>query len=152
MLDIAFSEMAVIGVVALIVIGPEKLPKVAKTAGVLLGRAQRYVSDIKADINRQVQFEELKALQEQMAGQAREMENSIKREMLETEAALTQSADSIKASVEQAGKEITDAANVGSVGNATKTDAALDEASPTQLAAPTEELYRGEPPFVPPKS
>ena len=62
MLDIAFSEMLVIGVVALVVVGPEKLPKVARTVGVLLGRAQKYVGDIKSDINRQLQFEELKAL------------------------------------------------------------------------------------------
>lgn len=118
MLDIAFSEMLVIGVVALVVVSPEKLPKVARTVGVLLGRAQKYVGDIKSDINRQLQFEELKALQEQMAQQARALENSVKKEMLETEAALTQSAESLKTSIENAGQEInvTAAALAGEVG------------------------------------
>ena len=51
MLDLSFSKMALIGVVALIVIGPEKLPKVARTLGALIGKAQRYVSDVKAEVN-----------------------------------------------------------------------------------------------------
>lgn len=153
MLDIAFSELVVIGVVALVVIGPEKLPKVARTAGILLGRAQKYVGDIKSDINRQIQLEELKALQEQMATQARELENTMKREMLETEAALTQSAESLKASVEQAGKEISDAgkAIAADVENAAKSEAAPGETPPAQLAAPEDELYRGEPALTPVK-
>ena len=60
MFDIGFSELVLIGLVALIVIGPERLPRVARTAGHLLGRLQRYVSDVKADINREIQLEELK--------------------------------------------------------------------------------------------
>lgn len=178
MLDIAFSELVVIGVVALIVIGPEKLPKVAKTAGILLGRAQRYVNDIKTDLNRQIQFEELKALQAQMAEQARDLENSVKKQMLETEAALTQSAASLKATVEDAGKEIDSAgkrlaAEVASTVQAAQaTDAptasvalvaadaanAADTANiaaadvPPQPASEEDELYRGEPAYIPPKS
>ena len=62
MFDIGFSELMVIGVVALIVIGPERLPKVARTLGHLLGRAQRYVNDVKSDINREIQLDELKKL------------------------------------------------------------------------------------------
>ena len=58
MFDIGFSELLVIGVVALIVIGPQKLPRVARTAGILMGRLQRYVADVKADINREVELEE----------------------------------------------------------------------------------------------
>jgi sec-independent protein translocase protein TatB len=144
MLDFAFSELVVIGLVALVVIGPERLPKVARTAGILLGRAQRYVGDIKTDISRQIQVEELKALQEQMTAQARELENSMKKEMLETEAALTQSARSLTDAVEQAGREIEEA------GKTIAADAnATTEAAQAQLAAPVEELYRGEPP--PPK-
>ena len=60
MFDIGFSELAAIGVVALIVIGPERLPKVARTAGHLLGRLQRYVSTVKADISREMELDELK--------------------------------------------------------------------------------------------
>lgn len=60
MFDIGFSELVVVGVVALIVIGPERLPKVARTAGHLLGRFQRYASSVKSDISREMQMEELR--------------------------------------------------------------------------------------------
>lgn len=67
MFDIAFSELIVIGIVALIVIGPDKLPKIARTAGHLLGRAQRYVSDIKSDIDRELQLQDLQKLQDEIS-------------------------------------------------------------------------------------
>lgn|SRR5512135_1865693 len=60
MFDIGFSELVVIGVVALIVIGPERLPKVARTAGHLYGRLQRYVSTVKSDISREIQLDEIR--------------------------------------------------------------------------------------------
>lgn len=66
MFDVAFSELVVIFVVALIVIGPERLPKVARTLGALAGRMQRYVSHVKADIERQIQFEDLQKLQQEI--------------------------------------------------------------------------------------
>ena len=80
MFDIGFSELMVIGIVALLVIGPEKLPKVARTLGHLLGRAQRYVNDVKSDINREMQFDELKKLQSQVADSARVLESSVRQE------------------------------------------------------------------------
>ena len=80
MFDIGFSELIVIGIVALIVIGPERLPKVARTIGLLLGRAQRYVSDVKSDINREIQLDELKKLQSQVTESARELESSVRKE------------------------------------------------------------------------
>lgn len=80
MFDIGLSELMVIGIVALIVIGPERLPKVARTLGHLLGRAQRYVNDVKADINREIQLDELKKLQSQVTESAREMEASVRKE------------------------------------------------------------------------
>lgn len=80
MFDIGFSELIVIGIVALLVIGPERLPKVARTVGLLLGRAQRYVSDVKSDINREMQLDELKRLQSQVVESAREMESSVRQE------------------------------------------------------------------------
>ena len=80
MFDIGFSELIVIAVVALVVIGPEKLPKVARTLGHLLGRAQRYVSDVKSDINREIQLDELKKLQTQVTDSARELESSVRKE------------------------------------------------------------------------
>lgn len=77
MFDIGFSELLVIGVVALLVLGPERLPKVARTAGHLLGRLQRYVSDVKSDISREMQLEELRKLQSQIQQQVREVEDQV---------------------------------------------------------------------------
>ena len=91
MFDVGFSEIVVIGVVALVVIGPERLPKVARTAGLLLGRLQRYVNDVKADINREMQLDELKKMQEQMTEQVRSMESSVTSEMSAVEESLNQS-------------------------------------------------------------
>ncbi len=80
MFDIGFSELMVIGIVALLVIGPERLPKVARTLGHLLGRAQRYVNDVKSDISREIQLDELKKLQTQVTESARALEDSVRKE------------------------------------------------------------------------
>ncbi len=80
MFDIGFSELLLIGVVALIVIGPERLPGVARTVGHLFGRMQRYVNDVKADIQREVELDELKKLRESVEQSAREIEQSVSRE------------------------------------------------------------------------
>jgi sec-independent protein translocase protein TatB len=91
MFDIGFSEMAVVAVVALIVLGPERLPKVARQAGQWLGKLQRYVSDVKSDINREMQLEELKKLQEQVASQAHDMERQVTEQMSSVESELNAS-------------------------------------------------------------
>lgn len=91
MFDVGFSELFVIGIVALIVIGPERLPRVARTAGHLLGRLQRYVSDVKADINREIQLEDLKKLQQEVAEQARTMEASLNKHVQSVETSLNES-------------------------------------------------------------
>jgi sec-independent protein translocase protein TatB len=88
MFDIGFSELMVIAVVALIVIGPERLPKVARTLGHLFGRMQRYVNDVKADISREMELEELKKLQTSMQDAARSFERSVTQEVHATEAEL----------------------------------------------------------------
>ena len=77
MFDIGFSEIVVIAVVALIVLGPERLPKAARTMGHLFGRLQRYVNDVKSDINREMELEELKKIQQEVKSAAREMEQSF---------------------------------------------------------------------------
>ena len=77
MIDIGLSKMALIGAVALIVIGPEKLPRVARTVGTLLGKAQRYVSDVKAEVNRSMELDELKKMKESVENAARDVHNSI---------------------------------------------------------------------------
>ena len=81
MFDIGFSELMVIAVVALIVIGPERLPKVARTAGLLSGRLRRYVGDVKADISREMQLEELKRMQQEVADRVMSAEISVKQEI-----------------------------------------------------------------------
>ena len=77
MLDLGLSKMALIGAVALIVIGPEKLPRVARTVGTLLGKAQRYVADVKAEVNRSMDLEELKKMKETVETAARDVEQSV---------------------------------------------------------------------------
>jgi sec-independent protein translocase protein TatB len=77
MFDIGFSELVVIAVVALIVLGPERLPKAARTMGHLFGRLQRYVNEVKADINREMELEELRKLQQQVQSAARDIERSV---------------------------------------------------------------------------
>jgi sec-independent protein translocase protein TatB len=76
-LDLGISKMALIGVVALVVIGPEKLPRVARTLGTLIGKAQRYVADVKAEVNRSMDLEELKKMKETMESAARDVEQSV---------------------------------------------------------------------------
>jgi len=77
MIDIGLSKMALIGAVALIVIGPEKLPRVARTVGTLLGKAQRYVADVKAEVNRSMELDELRKMKDTVESAARDVEQSI---------------------------------------------------------------------------
>jgi sec-independent protein translocase protein TatB len=76
-IDIGLTKMALIGVVALVFIGPEKLPRVARTVGTLLGKAQRYVNDVKAEVNRSMELDELKKMKETVESAARDVENSV---------------------------------------------------------------------------
>lgn len=115
MFDFGFSELVVIGIVMLIVVGPERLPKVARTAGHLLGRLQRYVSDVKSDIQREMQLEELKKLQEQVRQQAQTIENSVRAQ-----------AASVEGEVSRAGEELR------------ALEAAATGAAPAPAAAPVE--------------
>ena len=77
MLDLGIEKMVVIGAVALIVLGPEKLPRVARTVGTLLGKAQRYVNDVKAEVNRSMELEELRKMKDTVESAAREVEQSV---------------------------------------------------------------------------
>lgn len=77
MIDLGISKIALIGAVALIVIGPEKLPRVARTVGALLGKAQRYVSDVKAEVSRSMELEELKKMKDTVESAARDVESSV---------------------------------------------------------------------------
>ena len=77
MIDLGISKIAIIGAVALVVIGPERLPGVARTLGTLLGKAQRYVADVKAEVSRSIELDELKKMRDSVEGAARDVENSI---------------------------------------------------------------------------
>src|SRR3954462_8402868 len=88
MFDVGFSEIVVIAVVALIVIGPERLPKGARTLGHLFGRMQRYVNDVKADISREMELDELRKLQTTMQDAARSFEQSVTQEVQTAESEL----------------------------------------------------------------
>src|SRR4051794_21953709 len=96
MFDIGFSELMVIGVVALIVIGPEKLPRVARTVGHLLGRMQRYVSDVKADINREIELEELRKMRDSMQKAATDVQTTVDTELNKTADDLNKAAEGDK--------------------------------------------------------
>ena len=100
MFDIGFSEIVVIGVVALIVIGPERLPKVARTLGHMFGRLQRYVNEVKADINREIELDELRKIQSQVQSAARDIEQSV-----------TQAAQSVESGVRSVESELNQAAS-----------------------------------------
>lgn len=95
MFDIGFTEIFIIGVIALIVIGPERLPRVAKTVGHLFGRMQRYVSEVKADINREIELDELRKLQSTVQDAARSIEESVGSQV-----------NFIESEVKQAGTEV----------------------------------------------
>lgn len=85
MFDIGFSELMVIAVVALVVIGPERLPRVARTAGHLLGRLQRYVNDVKADINREMELEELRKFKDEFEKTAQTVQKQVSDEIYKSE-------------------------------------------------------------------
>jgi len=96
MFDIGFSELLVIGVVALIVIGPEKLPRVARTVGHLAGRLQRYVSEVKADINREIEIEELRKMRDSMEKAATDVQSTVDNELNKTADELNKAVDGNK--------------------------------------------------------
>ena len=90
MFDVGFSELIIIAIVALVVIGPERLPKVARTAGHLLGRLQRYVNDVKADISREMQLDELKKLHTETQDSVQSLELDVASEMQALEQSIDQ--------------------------------------------------------------
>ena len=101
MFDVGFSEIVVIAVVALIVIGPERLPKVARTLGHMFGRLQRYVNEVKADINREMELDELRKLQAEVHSAARDIEQSV-----------TSAAHEVETGVRSVEAQLNDAATV----------------------------------------
>jgi len=124
MFDIGFSEIVVIAVVALIVLGPERLPKAARTMGHLFGRLQRYVNDVKSDINREMELEELKKLQQEVKSAAQELETSV---------------SSVAHDVQSGVRDVESQLNAGAV------DAPSTPATPAPLVEPAPEPASAEP-------
>lgn len=113
MFDVSFTELMLIGVVALVVIGPERLPKVARTVGHLLGRAQRYVTDVKSDIQREIDLGEVNKLKKQMDDAAQSLQSSMKEAtssmtepFKEAHSSLTEASTSVENLMDQARREL----------------------------------------------
>lgn len=104
MFDIGFSELMVIAVVALIVIGPERLPRVARAAGHLFGRMQRYVNDVKSDISREMALDDLRKLQASMQDAAQSIEQSVSQEMRSAETEMNKISSDAQAALNEADK------------------------------------------------
>ena len=125
----------VVGVVALIVIGPERLPGVARTVGHLAGRLQRYVSDVKADISREMEFDELRKMRDSMQQAATEVETSVRSELGKTEQDLN--------------KAVTDAA--ADTPTAADTPAAADKPAAAEIPAALDGPGEADKPAAPAK-
>ncbi|MCC7486804.1 MAG: twin-arginine translocase subunit TatB [Burkholderiales bacterium] len=136
MFDIGFSELLVIAIVALIVIGPERLPRVARTLGHLFGRMQRYVNDVKADIAREMELEELRRLQSSVEDAARSIQSSVERDFNEAKSGLDElAAAADPAAQEQAGAPAAaDPAAPAQSGGARQLDLALEAGAPPPAA------------------
>ena len=101
MIDLGVSKLALIAVVASVVVGPERLPKVARMAGNLFGRAQRYMADVKSEVNRQMEVEEFKKFREETTATLKEVENSIGSTVQEAGANLSDQADIFETNFEK---------------------------------------------------
>ena len=101
MIDLGVSKLALIAVVALVVVGPERLPKVARMAGNLFGRAQRYMAEVKSEVNRQMEIDELKKFREESTAALKEVESSIHSTVQEANTHLSDQADIFETSFEK---------------------------------------------------
>jgi len=139
MFDISFSELMLIGVIALIVIGPERLPKVARTVGHLLGRAQRYVNDVKTDIRKEMDSSEISTLKDQMQEAASSVKASVDEAGKAWRAPLDEAQDALKQASDSV-KTLADAArNIHDPANATPGDATPGDTSPDASSSPVTE-------------
>ncbi len=105
MIDFGFDKIALIGAVALIVIGPEKLPRVARTVGTLMGKARRYVADVKAEVNRTIELEELQKMKSQFETAARDVEQTVHNEMSSANQAFNQQVNDLQAGLDGSGSD-----------------------------------------------
>src|SRR5882724_11596469 len=106
MFDIGFSELMVIAVIALVVIGPERLPRVARTLGHLAGRLQRYVSDVKADINREIELDELRKMRDSMQQAASSLESSVRSGLASAESEINRATESAQEALKDPSEQV----------------------------------------------
>jgi len=132
MFDISFGELMLIGIIALVVIGPQRLPKVARTLGHLIGRAQRYVNDVKHDIQKEIDLEELNKVKHQMESAARSVQSSVQ----DVGNSLTQPVEEARAAVADASRTIQDSVKLQASATTNATGAAAASAAPTLGSAP----------------
>jgi sec-independent protein translocase protein TatB len=112
MIDLGISKMALIGAVALIVIGPEKLPRVARTLGALLGKAQRYVADVKAEVNRSMDLDELRKMKDSVESAARDVQQTVQTNASEFEKTWSDTQADIQSSLAFEGSTATEVPTV----------------------------------------
>ncbi len=112
MFDISFSELFLIGIVALVVIGPERLPKVARTFGLLLGRAQRYVNDVKVELQREANLDEIRQMQEDARESAMKLEAALKTKAFEYEQKFREAEGAVRIELEEVKKPLEEEADV----------------------------------------
>jgi sec-independent protein translocase protein TatB len=130
MFDIDISKMAVIGTVALVVLGPERLPRVARTAGTLLGRAQRYLNSVRAEVDQQIQIDELRKVKEGVELAVTNVQSAVDRTVRQHAGELQAGADAAAASL----KEVLPTADLPSVHDLTgDLQADLFKVRPAQL-------------------
>ena len=137
MLDIGFTELLLIGTVALVVIGPEKLPKVARTVGHLIGRAQRYVSDVKSDIQREVQLDELRKLRTEVETAARQMQQTVTSQVTDIEKEFREAEQQFEKLAKDTAKEVKADETAEAAPALSQPVAPVVEATSDALSAPT---------------
>lgn len=144
MFDISFGEMLLIGIVALVVIGPEKLPSVARTLGALVGRMQRYVNDVKADIQRETSMSELKQLGAEVTSAAQNLRDSVTRQVDEVQASVESVRQDLTEPVAEAGQAVQDAVTATADELAAATEAARAAVAPDAVPADGDAPARSE--------
>jgi len=132
MFDISFGELMIIGIIALVVIGPQRLPKVARTLGHLIGRAQRYVNDVKHDIQKEIDLEDLNKVKHQMESAARSVQSSVQ----DVGSSLTQPVEEARAALADASRAIQDSVKLQASATTNATGAATASAVPPPEPAP----------------
>jgi len=150
MFDVGISEIMVIAVVALVVIGPERLPRVARTIGTLLGRAQRYVNDVKAEVNREMELEELRKLRTEMQDAARTIEQQVSTAGAEVQSAVVSAEQELNQTLAAASATDTATAAVPLTEITPLAEPAGTPATSPHVAAESSASALAEPPAEPP--